>query len=266
MKIGFVGVGNMGSAILKGYYHIAQKKKDIIFVFDENKEKMQTLLNDMQMLICKDVKELASKSEIIILGVKPKDFKELLFEIKPELKDETILVSMAAGISIDYIRKHIGDKAQIIRIMPNTPAFVNEGVTSISRENTVTDEKFDEAKSIFEGIGKVFEVEEEKIHAVIGVSGSSPAYTYMYIDALANAAEKRGMDRAESLEFAAVAVMGAAKMIIETGTDPAELIKNVCSPNGTTIEAVKKLEELDFYEVIDSVFEAAFDKSKEITK
>ncbi len=264
MKVGFIGIGNMGGAILTGYYSKAKELGQEILVFDQCVEKMEKIQANMEVFACEGIAQLTKESDIIILGVKPKDFQGLLNEVRDSLKEDAILISMAAGIKIDFIRKNIKEKGNIIRIMPNTPALINMGVTSVSREERVSDSKFEMAKEIFAGVGEVYEVPEELIHSVIGVSGSSPAYTYMYIDGLARAAEKRGMSRKEALNFAANSVMGAAKMVIETGVDPDQLKANVCSPNGTTIEAVQKLEELDFYNIIDQAFGAAYDRSKEM--
>ena len=266
MKIGFVGIGNMGSAILRGYYPLAKESGNEILVFQRTIEKMYELAKELDVYPCENVNELVQKSDIVILGIKPKDFEALLENIEADVTDEKIIVSMAAGISITYIKDKLKGKGKIIRIMPNTPALVKEGVTSISREESIEDEIFDQVKAIFEGIGKAVEVPEDMIHTVIGVSGSSPAYTYMYIDALARSAEKRGMTREDALEFAAQAVLGAAKMVMETGVDPDQLKINVCSPNGATIEAVEKLEAWKFYDMIDEGFEAAYARSKELTK
>ncbi len=264
MKVGFIGVGNMGGAILTGYYEKTKGSGREILIFDQRLERMEELQSEMAVTICKDITQLTREADIIILGAKPVDFQNLLSEIKDTIKDDVLLISMAAGVKIDFIRNLIGKKGSIIRIMPNIPALVNMGVTSISRDEKVPEDLFQIAKEIFESVGKVYEVPEDLIHTVIGISGSSPAYTYMYIDGLVKAAEKRGMKRDEALDFAANSVMGAAKMVIETGIDPDQLKLNVCSPNGTTVEAVRKLEELDFYNVIDQAFGAAHDRSKEM--
>ncbi len=266
MKIGFIGIGNMGGAILQGYRNQAKEENHDILIFDLNKEKTLKMAQDLEVEFCQGQKELVKKSDVIILAVKPYNFEELLEEIKNDIKEDSLIISIAAGVSIRYIRKNIGEKGKIVRVMPNLPALINQGVTSISREENISEAMFEVAKNIFEGIGKVFEVPEDMIHTVIGVSGSSPAYTCMYIDALARSAEKRGMKREEALEFAAYSVAGAARTVIETKVDPDELKKQVCSPNGTTIAAVNKLEELDLYEVIDKGFEEAYKRSKEITK
>ena len=173
---------------------------------------------------------------------------------------------MAAGISIGFIEKFLGEDARIIRIMPNTPAQVGEAMTAVSRNENVDDQIYPAILEIFRGIGKAEDVPEEQIDCVIGVSGSSPAYTYMYIDALAKAAVKNGMEPKKAREFAAQAVFGAAKMVLESDETPEQLRINVCSPGGTTIEAVKVLEEEGFRAAIMKAAQAAFSKSIELGK
>jgi len=173
---------------------------------------------------------------------------------------------MAAGIAISFIEKYFAPGVKVIRIMPNTPALVKEAMVAVCRNRQVGDGEFRDVFRIFESIGRAEEVDEELIHCVIGVSGSSPAYTYMYIDALANAAEKNGMGKEQAIVFAAQAVLGAAKMVLETGIDPVQLRINVCSPGGTTMEAVKKLKENGFEKNIQEGFQAAVEKSKSMVK
>jgi pyrroline-5-carboxylate reductase len=168
--------------------------------------------------------------------------------------------------ALDYIESYLGLNTPIIRIMPNTPAMVNQGMTAVSRNVNVDDNTFQKMFEIFTAIGKAEEVPEELIHCVIGVSGSSPAYTYMYIDALANEAVKNGMSYEQAVIFAAQSVLGAATMILETGESPEQLRINVCSPGGTTIEAVHVLQANGFEENIAQAFRAAVAKSKEMTK
>jgi len=212
--------------------------------------------------VCKDIGELVQRSDIVVIGVKPNVFEQVLPEIAKEYKPEKILVSIAAGITIALIERFIGENAKIIRTMPNTPALVCEAMTAICRSSNITEEDMKKVRAIFESIGKVTEIPEELIHCAIGVSGSSPAYTYMYIDALAQAAMQNGMDKEQALICAAQSVLGAAKMVLETGIDPVQLRINVCSPGGTTIEAVQKLQEDKFEEIVQAGFQAAVEKSK----
>jgi pyrroline-5-carboxylate reductase len=174
---------------------------------------------------------------------------------------------MAAGITIKFIEDYLGQDKPVIRVMPNTPAMVGAAMTSVSRNGNVSDEDLGVVMDIFEAIGKAEEVDEDLIHTVIGVSGSCPAYTYMYIEALIQAAVENGMDADKARVFAAQAVLGAAKMVLENeSVSPEQLRINVCSPGGTTIEAVNTFFANGFMDNVKEGFQAAVDKSKFLTK
>lgn len=278
MKIGFIGIGNMGGSILKGYARSAASAGIEILIHDkttENNVEMAYAIagsgfTNKNLIICNDNKELVEQSDIVILGVKPNNVDDVLREIAPA--EGKLLISMAAGVSIAKLESFLneavpgsGDAAKIIRIMPNTPARVGMAMTSMSRNENVSDEDFAAAKSIFDSVGIAEEVPEDLIDCVIGVSGSSPAYTYMYIEALAKAAVANGMEPDKARIFACQAVMGAAKMALESKESLEQLRINVCSPGGTTIEAVKKLMENGFMDDVAEGFQAAVDRSKEMT-
>lgn len=264
MRIGFIGIGNMGGAILNGVLKGRGDEKFSVLAFDVDPVKVAAA-REKGVTVCENIARLVEGSDMVMLGVKPNMCAEVLPVIGQSYDDSKILVSMAAGISISFIEKYLGEGAKIIRVMPNTPAMVGEAMTSVSRNKNITEAHMKQALAVFNSIGKAREAPEELIHCVIGVSGSSPAYTYMYIDALAEAAVKNGMDKEEALVFAAQAVYGAAKMVLETGIDPVQLRINVCSPGGTTIEAVESLQENKFAEVIEAGFSAAVEKSKLMT-
>lgn len=267
MKIGFIGTGNMGGAILKGYALSEASRGNTLLIANRNHSKSEAIASELRdkshadVQVCKDNCAIAKESQILVLGVKPVGMADLLEEIKTEASENKIFVSMAAGVSIDAMKKQLGENAKVIRIMPNTPAMVGKAMTSISPCNIVTEEELSQVKSIFDSIGKSEVVGEEMIDCVIGVSGSSPAYTYMYIEALANAAVKRGMAPEAAKVFAAQSVLGAAEMVLAMNESPKKLRENVCSPGGTTIEAVQSLEKNDFMGIVEEAFEAAVNKS-----
>lgn len=278
MKIGFIGIGNMGGSILKGYARSAASAGNEILIHDkttENNHEMAAAIAESgfankNLIICNDNRELTAEADIIILGVKPNVVDDVLREIAPA--EGKLLISMAAGVSIEKLERYLneavpgsGDNAKIIRIMPNTSARVGMAMTSMSRNANVSDEEFEQAKTIFDSVGVAEGVPEDLIHCVIGVSGSSPAYTYMYIEALAKAAVANGMEPEQARTFACQAVMGAAKMALESKESLEQLRINVCSPGGTTIEAVKKLQENGFMDDVAEAFQAAVDRSKEMT-
>ncbi len=265
-NFGFVGAGNMGGAILRGALEAGALDKKAAFVCGRDKAKAQRTADELGITACSDAAEIAKNSRYIIVGVKPKDIDSILSEIKNAVTESElqskIIVSMAAGIKIAHMQEILGADAKIIRIMPNTPAKVCAGMTSLSRNSNVTDEEMAEVMRVFSAIGMTADVPEDMIHTVIGVSGSSPAYTYLYIDALIEEAVSEGMDRKQARIFAAQAVIGAAKMVLESEEDPQKLCENVCSPGGTTIEAVKTLKEKNFEGIVRESFKACTDKSK----
>jgi len=192
---------------------------------------------------------------------------DVLDEIKPYLSKTHKVVSIAAGLSIEMINAVIGETgASLLRVMPNTPALVGAGVTALCEETTLLFEEMDWAKSLFETLGTVHVIPERLIDAVIAVSGSSPAYVYMFIEAMADAAVKLGMFRPMAIESAAQAVLGAAKMVLETHQHPAVLKDNVCSPGGTTIEAVHVLEQSGFRAAVMDAMTACAEKNQLMTQ
>lgn len=266
MKIGFIGIGNMGGAILSGYAASEASEGKELLVYSTNRAKNQAMKESVSSVIfCESEAQLCKAADIVVLGVKPQVIEGVLEKIAAEYSNDKIVVSMAAGVSIAVLENYLGTDAKIIRIMPNTPAKVREAMISISRNGNLTEAEFEEAAEIFRAIGMAEEVPEEQIDCVIGVSGSSPAYTYMYIEALMNAAEKNGMSREKARIFAAQSVLGAAKMVLESDESVEQLRINVCSPNGTTIEAVNTLFGNGFMDKVEEGFQAAVDRSIEMT-
>lgn len=266
MNIGFLGTGNMGGAIISGYAKQAVQEGQTLLAYDLNQEKLTALARQTGLVPCESQRELVERSDVLVLGIKPNLFESVLQELAPLIHKDKVIVTMAAGISMGFIESYLGSSTPIVRIMPNTPAMVNQGMTAVSRNNHVDPNTFQQIFKIFTAIGRAEEVPEELIHCVIGVSGSSPAYTYMYIDALANEAVKNGMSYDQAVIFAAQSVLGAATMVLETNESPEQLRINVCSPGGTTIEAVHVLQANGFEENIAQGFRAAVAKSKEMSK
>ena len=256
----------MGGAILKGYISTARADGNKLFVCGKNQEKTKTFSENFGVTYCETVEELVDCCGIFFIGVKPNTIVEVLNKVKEKYTKDKVCISMAAGIMIDKIAEILGSEAKIIRIMPNTPAQIGEAMTSASRNKNVTEKDFEVVMKILNSVGISKEVDESLIHCVIGISGSSPAYTYMYIAALIEAATKNGMSRDTATTFAAQSVIGAAKMVLLTGINPEILRDNVCSPGGTTIEGVEKLKDLKFSETIAEAFQAVVDKSIKMSK
>lgn len=271
MNVGFIGTGNMGGAILRGYAKSTAAAGNTILIHNRTTERNEEMANairnaaEMQptIEICNDNVSLAQQADIVIIGVKPNGVPVVLEEIKECGK---LIVSMAAGVSIASMEKILGSDARLIRIMPNTPAQVGEAMTAMTRNANVGEEDFVAVKRIFEAVGRTEEIKESLIDCVIGVSGSSPAYTYMYINALIEAAEEEGMSPDKARIFAAQSVLGAARMVLKNRESPEQLRINVCSPGGTTIEAVKVLQANGFEENIKDGFRAAVARSREMTE
>ncbi len=273
MKIGFLGVGNMGSSILKGYISNENSKNDEFIIFNRTKEKAEAIKKQIEfnnlttnIKIAESKEELVEKSDIFFIGVKPKDYEDVLTQIASVYRKEKICVSMAAGISISYIKSFLGKESKVIRIMPNTPAKIGCGATSISAGEGVSNEELSRVEEIMSSIGVCVEVDEKHIHSVIGASGSSPAYTYMYMDALIKEAVENGLSENVAKKLVANTVIGAAKMLLEEKVEPQVLIDAVSSPGGTTVAALDKLREKNFEDTIREGFKAAVRRSKEMEK
>ena len=259
-KIGFIGIGNMGGAILAGYAQSENSKNVELLAFDMNNELCSSTKEKIpQLELCSSGSELCKIADTVIIGVKPQVIGGVLEEIAGSYDSSKTVISMAAGISIEKVQRYLGDDAKIIRIMPNTPAKVGEAMVAMCRNDNVSDE-------IFAGIGRAEHIDESLIDCVIGVSGSSPAYTYMYIQALIEAAAANGMDEQKARVFAAQSVLGAARMVLESSESVEQLRINVCSPNGTTIEAVDRLFANGFMDDVKEGFQAAVDRSIEMGK
>ena len=238
--LGFVGCGNMAQAMLKGILAKGLYKADEIIVSRRTKEALDALHEELGVQTTTDNKEVAEKADVLVLAIKPYQFADVIPEIAPVCKENALVISIAAGQTIANIEKLFGKTMKIVRTMPNTPALVLAGATGMCFHPSVSKEERGTAITIFESFGVVAEVSENMIDTVIGVSGSSPAYVFMFIEAMADA---DGMPRAMAYELAAQTVYGSAKMVLETGKHPGELKDMVCSPAGTTIEAVRVLEE-----------------------
>ena len=209
--------------------------------------------------------ECANKCKYLLLAVKPQFYDEVLNGIRYMLTPEHMIISLAPGKTIDELKLNLGSDKRIVRVMPNTPAMVGEGMTGIScRKEDFTDAELNVLKRLFKACGKTEFVDESLMNAVVCASGSSPAFVYLFIEALADSAVRCGMPRKQAYVFAAQAVKGAAAMVLETGEHPGILKDNVCSPAGTTIEGVAVLEEYGMRNAVLKASEAVLKKCREI--
>lgn len=263
-RIGFIGCGNMGSAIIGGIIKSKLCKAELIFASDKNETFRKNLEEEYGIKTFDDNKEVVKNSDILILSVKPQIYKIVIDEIRDLVSNETIIVTIAAGISINKAEELFNKDVKLVRTMPNTPALVGEGMSAVCPNKNVTREELELVKTIFNSFGKCEELEEKYFDGFIGISGSLPAYVFMFIEALGDAGVKHGIPRDKAYRIASQAVLGSAKMALETGKHPAALKDMVCSPAGTTIDAVCALEENGFrYAIIDAV-DACVKRSKEM--
>ena len=262
--IGFIGAGNMGQAIVGGIVKARLVPSENIIMSDLYEPSLERAKNNYNIEVTTNNKLVAEKSDILILAVKPNLYSIVINEIKNLVKEEVIIVTIAAGKSIDSTEKSFGKELKVIRTMPNTPALVGEGMTAVCPNKLITDEDLEEVSKLLSSFSKIEVVSESLIDAVTSVSGSSPAYVYMFIEAMADAAVREGISREKAYKLAAQSVLGSAKMVLETGEHPAKLKDNVCSPGGTTIEAVLELEETGFRSSVMSAMKKCSKKSKKM--
>lgn len=265
-KIGFIGCGNMGQAMIGGIVQSGITSPENIITSDMNESFLQGVKDKYGIQTSSDNNAVASFSDILILAVKPNIYEKVIKEVSSAVKQDVLIVTIAAGIGIDFVEKCFGRDMKVVRTMPNTPALVGEGMSALSKNNRVTEEELKEVISIFESFGKAEVIDEKLMDSIPAVSGSSPAYVFMFIEALADGAVLRGMPRDKAYKFAAQSVLGAAKMVLETGEHPGSLKDKVCSPGGTTIEAVYTLEMNNFRGTVISAMESCTKKAIEMSK
>ena len=265
MKIGFIGTGNMGEAILRGALRGGVVPPTDVLAFDIDAQKRCKLQEELGIIGTDSLAALACASDLLLLAVKPHICPGVLSEIAPLMQDKA-LISIAAGWSQERLAACLPKSARLLRVMPNTPALVGCGMSVFEAGNTLREEERDFAFRLFSAIGRVAEAEPRLMDAVTAVSGSGPAYVYLFLESLADGGVREGLPRALAYELAAQTVLGGAQMLLETGEHPGKLKDNVCSPGGTTIEAVAALENGGFRAAVLSAVQACADKSRELSK
>ncbi|MEG0133941.1 MAG: pyrroline-5-carboxylate reductase [Clostridium sp.] len=261
-KIGFVGCGNMGSSMLGGLINKNFQSKENIIVSTRSENSKVRLEKQYGIKAVLDNKEVVKESDVLIFAVKPYMYKDVIKNIKEHLRKDQIIISIAAGIDIKDLHEMIGEDFKIVKTMPNTPALVGEGMSAICPNKNVTEEELNYVCSMFEAFGKYEILSEKDFHAFIALCGSSPAYVFMFIEAMADGAVKLGIPRDKAYKMAAQSVLGSAKMVLDTGKHPGELKDMVCSPGGTTIEAVCELEDAGFRRSVIKAMDKCAEKSK----
>ena len=265
MKLGFVGAGNMAQAILKGVLDKHVLGASDVLLYDPDTAKTQSLSKQYGVAVARSNAELSAASDIVLLAVKPNVCAAALKEIGQALSHKA-LISIVTGWDMRRLQAELDGSVNILRVMPNTPSMVGEGMTAFDQSHTLSPDEFSFAKSIFSSIGRVTVVPASLMSAVTGVSGSGPAYVYMFIEALADAGVLAGLPRSAAYELAAQTVVGAGKMVLETGLHPGVLKDAVCSPGGTTIEAVYELESAGFRAAVMHAVDACILKADALSK
>ncbi|PXV95999.1 pyrroline-5-carboxylate reductase [Lachnotalea glycerini] len=262
-KIGFVGMGNMGYAMLKGALNVFSP--DELSFTDVNEERCKNVLKETGVNYYSSNAECTNNNKYIILAVKPQYYDQVIKNIKYVITQEQVIISIAPGITIEELNTKLGADKRIMRLMPNTPALLGAGMTGISYNKEIfSDVETDTVNKLLTSFSKAEYVEERLMSAVTCASGSSPAYVYMFIEALADSVVKYGLPRDQAYEFVAQTVKGAAEMVLVTKEHPGRLKDQVCSPGGTTIAGVAALEEYGFRNAIMKATDECYARAEKI--
>ncbi len=265
-KVGFIGCGKMGQAMIGGLIHsgIIHPTQIIGSALTQDTLDQMKAIHGIETTL--QNKTVAESVDCLVLSVHPHEYEEAIQDIRECVRLETIVVTVAAGLSTNQVEAYFEKPVKIVRTMPNTPTYVGAGMTAMSVNEQVTDAEREAVKTLLESFGKVELLPEHQMDAVPAISGSSPAYVYMMIEAMADGGVRQGLNRDQSYRLAAQAVLGAAQMVLESGQHPGALKDMVCSPGGSTIAAVQTLEEERFRGAILKAMESCTERVKEFKK
>ncbi|MBR5486338.1 MAG: pyrroline-5-carboxylate reductase [Oscillospiraceae bacterium] len=264
-KFGVIGAGNMGMAITNGIVGGKIMTPQEIGIYVHSPEKVPAF-EEKGFAVCKSSAEAYKNSQFVLLGVKPQIVSEVLDEISTQSYDGQIIISIVAGVSIKHIQSCFKDDVKVIRVMPNTPLLIGKGASAFSRSNNVSDDEFEQVINIFSLMGSTEVIDESLMNEIIPVNGSSPAFVYYIINCMLESSVKNGIDPAVAQKLICDTFIGAANMITQTDTPIPQLIKNVCSPGGTTLEAIKVFDEHNLGLIFDEAFEKCIKRAYEIGK
>jgi pyrroline-5-carboxylate reductase len=265
-ELGIIGLGKIGSTLLRVFINSQTIDKEKIIVHDIDKDVLTKNITEFNVTSAKDNKSLVQESKFVLLAVLPQVIDSVLNEISSVITEDHIIISIAAGISINHVSKIIQKDAKIIRIMTNTPALVRAAATAIAANNNIAKSELAYVKKLFNTLGLVVELEERHLDAVTGLSGSGPAYLFIIMESLADGGVKMGLSRDVALKLAAQTVLGAARLVLETGKHPGELKDMVASPGGTTITAIHEIESAKLRATLIRAVEAATLKSRSMNE
>jgi pyrroline-5-carboxylate reductase len=261
--VGFLGAGNMGEAIIKGLLQTGLVPASSIAATDARADRLQQMASQYGIRGLASNRELVAGSDVVILAVKPQIMGAVLREVAPAVDRGRLLISVA-GVPAAALREALGKPARLIRVMPNTPALVLEGVTAIARADGLEAGDLELAQELFGAVGRAVVLDEDALDAVTGLSGSGPAYVAIVIESLADGGVKMGLDRATAMILATQTVLGSARLVLETGMHPGQLKDMVSSPGGTTIAGISALEEGGVRRTFIGAVERATLRSREL--
>lgn len=258
-NIGFIGAGNMGYAMLKGA--LSSISPENVGVTDRSFDKAESIAQETGVRHFESNADCVKNCKYVVFSIKPQVYENVVDEIRKFVDDSKIIISLAPNVSIEMLNGMFGKNVRVVRLMPNTPALVGEGMTGYCYDDAFfNEEEKTFLADLFNSFGKAVKVSEKIMSAVVCASGSSPAYVFMFIEALADSVVKYGMSRDDAYTFVAQTVLGSAKMVLESGEHPGVLKDRVCSPGGTTIRAVEKLEECGLRNALFKATEACYNK------
>jgi pyrroline-5-carboxylate reductase len=259
--IGFIGSGNLAYSLISGMISSGKFSPSMIKASNPGNKRLEKIRGDFRIRVTHDNRKLVEFSDVIILTVKPKFYKMVIDEIKDLITDKHLIVTVAAGVSTDYVENCFEKKVKVIRTMPNTPALVLEAMTALCKNKHASEDDMNIAQALFNCVGDTEIVSEDLMDVVTAISGSSPAIVYMFIEALADGAVLKGMNRDQAYKLVSQAVLGSAKMVRDLGIHPGQLKDNVTSAGGTSIEAIFSLEKSGFRGSIMEAIEKCTNKS-----
>lgn len=264
MQIGFIGGGNMAGAIIGGMVEKKVYAPEYIWASGKDAESLDKLHKKYGIEISDDNAVVMEKADVVFLSVKPQVLPVVIKEIAPMVRENQLFVSIAAGKTIEWIEKEFKKDIKLVRVMPNTPALVGEGCAGFCANAKVSEEELEIVKTIFDSCGTSYQVPESLMDVVCAIAGSAPAFVFMFMEAMADAAVAGGMPRDMAYKMASQTVLGSGKLLLETGNHPGILKDMVCSPGGTTICGVKVLEEQGMRGAIMDALDSCIQKSKKI--
>lgn len=265
MKIGFIGAGNMGSAIMKGIAGSSLAAQTELYAFDPFEEKLRSL-ESYGVKALKSAYEVAKECKYVFLAIKPQQFGDVLPNIKSAVSKETVIVSIAAGITAEYIRSETIPDAKVILVMPNTPLLLGTGATALSKIDSVSDEEFDVVRHIFDSCGITAVLPTDKMKEIIAVNSSSPAFIYLFAKGFIEYAKSVDIDEKTALPLFAQTLIGSAKMLTDSGMTIDELIKMVSSPGGTTLAGLDALYDGKLTDVVNDACTRCTKRAYELSK